>query len=299
MSLKNNGDPVYLVEQTSNNFEAIEPQTSSSNMQYVWNDTEYPNYKSNWGLEDLYGNKTLQGETRIFPHTVVTAQMNYTMIANLRKNCKIDQDYQTEFDGLKTDVVTNYIVEQNNGSITASNPYTPPGGSITYNYGGWADNLSAPNPRTITNPTDNTTYNAFYKYVNHSNNTNAYFSNSQKKLVRTADGYLHKVYESMGKVWYEKSTNNGTNWTIENNGKPLLENDAKLPAIDYNTGNEIIIVWQEIYNFYEVEMFKIRMAYYGRPGSQLVFNDVYNESASLTPNAYTFNTNPVIASGKQ
>lgn len=32
------------------------------------------------------------------------------------------------------------------------------------------------------------------------------YTNSQRKFVRTPDGHLHSVYQSMGRVWYERST---------------------------------------------------------------------------------------------
>lgn len=37
-------------------------------------------------------------------------------------------------------------------------------------------------------------------------------TNSQRKVVRTDDGKLHMVYESMNQVWYTYSTDGGANW---------------------------------------------------------------------------------------
>lgn len=42
-----------------------------------------------------------------------------------------------------------------------------------------------------------------------SENSNAYNTNSQRKYVKTDNGYLHCVYESFGQVYYEVSSNNG------------------------------------------------------------------------------------------
>ncbi|MGC8928853.1 MAG: T9SS type A sorting domain-containing protein, partial [Myxococcota bacterium] len=42
-----------------------------------------------------------------------------------------------------------------------------------------------------------------------SNSENALSTSSQRKVVRTSNGNLHVFYVSMGKLWYEKSVNNG------------------------------------------------------------------------------------------
>ncbi len=73
---------------------------------------------------------------------------------------------------------------------------------------------------------------------------NSFENNSSRKFVRTTDGSLHLVYESMGNVWYEKSTNNGTTWTMMNNGNPLSALDAKSPSLSA-VGDNVYIVFQE------------------------------------------------------
>jgi hypothetical protein len=77
-----------------------------------------------------------------------------------------------------------------------------------------------------------------------SNNANAFANNSQRKLIKTPDGVMHLVYESMGHIWYETSTNNGTTWQLMNGGKPLDSGAGKCPAIDYSY-NTVAIVYQE------------------------------------------------------
>ena len=47
-----------------------------------------------------------------------------------------------------------------------------------------------------------------------SNNSEGFSTPSQRKIVRTEDGMLHRVYESMGHVWYEISSNNGQSWSL-------------------------------------------------------------------------------------
>ncbi|MGD8777562.1 MAG: T9SS type A sorting domain-containing protein [Ignavibacteria bacterium] len=128
---------------------------------------------------------------------------------------------------------------------------------------------------------------ANYKGTGLSNNNNAFGNTSQRKFVRTDNGDLHIVYESMGKVWYERSTDNGLTWQIANGEQPLSgSNEGKLPAIDYRD-NEVTIVWQED----DSGAYSIKMANY------------YSGNPSFTPRivhidiavSYDYNTNPLIA----
>lgn len=51
------------------------------------------------------------------------------------------------------------------------------------------------------------TINANMKGTQLSTQTDAFDNSSQRKFIKTNDGIMHHVYESMGKVFYEKSTN--------------------------------------------------------------------------------------------
>lgn len=51
-----------------------------------------------------------------------------------------------------------------------------------------------------------------------SNNANAFANNGQRKLIKTPDGVMHLVYESMGRIFYETSSNNGQTWQLMNGG---------------------------------------------------------------------------------
>jgi hypothetical protein len=81
-----------------------------------------------------------------------------------------------------------------------------------------------------------------------SNNVNALFSTSQRKIARTNDpSVLHMVYESAGSVWYETSYDEGGNWTIMNNGQPLGYGSLpSIACIDNSVGNAdaILIAYQ-------------------------------------------------------
>ncbi|NLT52278.1 MAG: hypothetical protein GXX85_15345, partial [Ignavibacteria bacterium] len=74
---------------------------------------------------------------------------------------------------------------------------------------------------------------ANYKGSQVSSDASAYTNNSQRKIVKTADGWLHQVYKSMGRVFIEHSSNNGTSWVIGNNGQPLDNGEGKCPSIDW------------------------------------------------------------------
>ena len=95
---------------------------------------------------------------------------------------------------------------------------------------------------------ENAIVNANLKGNQLSNTSTAYESNSQRKIVRTPSyGYLYQVYESLGNIWLEKSTNNGANWTIE--AKINQYATATSPSIDYIPGyqdyDHLVIVYEE------------------------------------------------------
>ncbi|MBI5727197.1 MAG: hypothetical protein HY965_05060, partial [Ignavibacteriales bacterium] len=100
--------------------------------------------------------------------------------------------------------------------------------------------------------TPNASIKACYKGIQVSNNSETFANNSQRKIIKSSDGYLHMVYESMNNVWYEMSTDNGVTWAIMNNGKGLSTTLAGNPALafqhkqtDYVPNHEIVIVYEE------------------------------------------------------
>lgn len=79
-----------------------------------------------------------------------------------------------------------------------------------------------------------------------SNSSSAFSSTSQRKFYKSFYGVINLVYESMGKVWYERSTDNGTTWQLCNNGQPLSTNPSKLPSLAQGVSNHgVVIVFQE------------------------------------------------------
>lgn len=70
---------------------------------------------------------------------------------------------------------------------------------------------------------DNAVVSALYKGIHSTNNPSTFSNPNQRKIIRTQNGSLHMVYESMGYVWYERSSDNGATWEILNGGKPVGE----------------------------------------------------------------------------
>jgi hypothetical protein len=229
-------------EGTNYQFEAIEPQMSNDSYEYIWNDVEGSNYKSDWHLIDNNGLESSLGYASTIDHQANYNENNSTIKANLRKKLKITRDDQPEFAVLQTNQSTSYVVEQNSGQIIA--PSTKTINNITYNFAGWNDDFTQSASRTIS-PDDNETYTALYKYKNHSNNTNGFAGNGQKKVVRR-NNELFKVYESMNKLWLESSSDNGVTWNIKNGGKPIVAADAKHPSVAFEDGTwRMFMVYQQ------------------------------------------------------
>jgi hypothetical protein len=273
--------------------EAVTPQNGNDGYQHIWNNFA-TNARSLW--QRLKGSSTYDILPPNSQHNFVTTQADNksTYIAGLRKNYKIDVDHQTEFDGTQSKPPI-WIVEQNNGQISAPLDTTVNG--RTYKFAGWTDG-NGDNPRTINNPTDNKTYTALYKLPQRSN-VGAYSNNSQRKIVRSDDGKLHMVYESMGYVWYERSTNGGTTWQIMNGGKPIDSNPGRSPSIDvlYQQGNYIT----EVYIVYQThasgsnDMAAIKVAYFVDDqvaGHQLQYINTADVGSVFYNEA---NYNPVVA----
>lgn len=219
---------------------ANSPQQDNQGYQRIWHSGS-----TNRSIWDRNGVFKSYDQTHSF--TVAADDNNKTYMANLRKNYKIDQTHKTEFDGNQTQQNTAWIVEQNSGNISTQSSRLING--KTYLFAGWEDNLSLPTSRNIT-PTDNKTYDVLYKYPHYSNSTSAYANPNQRRFVKSSAGYFHMVYESMGKIWYERSINGGQTWQVMNGGKPLNDGLGKYPSIDYcpsSYGDDqvVIVYWEE------------------------------------------------------
>lgn len=143
-----------------------------------------------------------------------------------------------------------------------------------------------------------TSFTAYYKGIQRSDDSDAYANNSQRKFVRTDDGWLHSVYCSLGRVWYETSSNNGVTWTLANNGQPLDNGEGKLPSIDYSIyygGQEdyyqVLVVFQEKSG----SSSKIKIKYFQSLGGGGPYVPIYEaEAGSVQGDYYSINATPVI-----
>ncbi|MCR4418540.1 MAG: M43 family zinc metalloprotease [Ignavibacteria bacterium] len=85
---------------------------------------------------------------------------------------------------------------------------------------------------------------ANYKGSLLSNQANALSNTSQRKVIRTSNGHLHLFYISMGRLWYEKSVNNGTTFyapqKIDDLGDEVIVSSF---SVDY-VGNRLYIISQ-------------------------------------------------------
>ncbi|MBZ0180944.1 MAG: hypothetical protein K8F60_00670, partial [Melioribacteraceae bacterium] len=220
--------PIKAKEQTYENYPRVWNQSGTNNSYWQYQKTGEPAYSFNNNIQASY--------------TTSNEDKNTVIQANLRKNFRIQRDDQTEFEGLLTNQNTSYIVEQNSGPISAPTTRTP--STITYGFAGWTDDFTQSASRTIS-PDDNETYTALYKYKNHSNNTNGFAGNGQKKVARR-NNELFKVYESMDKIWLESSSDNGVTWSIKNGGKPIVSADAKHPSVAFEDGTwRMFMVYQQ------------------------------------------------------
>ncbi len=126
------------------------------------------------------------------------------------------------FDNL--DITINSTPNQKYSVYAANNSIISDG--VTFNYVGGDFGVGLNNAKEImlNGPA---TYEAIYKAANKSSISSAFGSSSRRKVVKTSLA-SHKVYESMGYIWYEKKLDNGT-WDIANGGQPLGK--GKSPSI--------------------------------------------------------------------
>ncbi len=135
---------------------------------------------------------------------------------------------------------------------------------------------------------------ANYKSLQLTNNSNAYSFNGQTKFLKTEEGHLHNVYESMNTVWYERSTDGGTTWEIMNGGMPLTYNvggaNAKSPAISCSNDGSLpfIYITYQIDNYGGYEEDYVLLSQF--------FNGVHRwtEFVSDILPSYSYDTRPVV-----
>ncbi len=160
-----------------------------------------------------------------------------------------------------------------------------------YLFAGWSDGFIE-NPRSFNL---NTNYNGIYatfKKIESSNNSNAYSFNGQNKFLKTGNGYLHNVYESMGRVWYERSIDGGTNWEIMNDGFPVNQwsDNAKSPAISSSndSDNPFIYITYQAENVWGSEEDNVLLTQFMNGTRR------WTEFVSDVLPSYSYDTRPVV-----
>ncbi len=171
------------------------------------------------------------------------------------------------------------------------------------NYTAYFQNWSTNSAATLQNPSSletgvvfnsgNAVVTANYKGHLISNSTNSFNTNSQRKVVRTNNGHLHMVYESMNAVWYTRSTSGGAGWESEIRVSPLGVNAKSASIAHSNDGlNKIYIVYQRDAGqspYFEPKVVLTEYEYIDTLMVQTWSADVY------TLSSYSYDTKPVVA----
>lgn len=231
-------------------------------------------------LSDLYGNtdgeKTMYGYTDPNGGETKKRTLEPDDIAGVRylypQQYSITFQNNFEFDGVGYGQITVQNSTEGTNTLTYNSPLsrtvkygptfvisTPVTSPIingrNYFFSNWSDGSTSATRNF--SATRNTTLSANFKIIHKSNDVTAFTRGSQRKLIQTqvnTTKWLHQVYTSMGHVWIEHSSNNGTTWTVGNGGQPLDggTGSAKCPSIAYvhhaGWGNNYIgVVWQQQY----------------------------------------------------
>ena len=173
--------------------------------------------------------------------------------------------------------------------------------NTTWNFWSWENGSANRIREAQINQTTPIEWRANYKSVQRSDDNKAYSNNSQRKFVRTDDGWLHNVYSSMGRVFYEAKSPTG-NWQIMNGGNPIddgPDKQAKLPSIDYayfegslENYNQIFIVYQEKFG----SSSKVKVKYFHSISGGPTFFVYQADIAPVSGNYDEINTTPVVGS---
>jgi|GEM_PF-5632206 hypothetical protein len=174
----------------------------------------------------------------------------------------------------------------NTTTIGVTSPQTINGRN--YYFLNWQDGNTNPT-RTISSSTA-VTYTANLKGSRVTNTSTAFSNSSQRKLVysfSSSSVNLHLVYESLGRIWYETSSDGGSTWVLRNGGKPISSVTSKLPSIVMSGQSDVLICYQE----QNGEGYNIKIKHYDD------LYDIIRDSSTVASRAageYTDDTNPAI-----
>lgn len=169
---------------------------------------------------------------KIFSNTdKITSIYNHALPLNITNNLEgynLNNNYKIKWNAFGEEQTINpndapfyafnYVSSGDEYEITAFTSFQH--GGTSWYFQNWGDGSTALAKEDQGITPLNNTYTFHYKGSQRSDNADAFDNSSQRKFVNTY-GKLCTVYESMGKVWYEKSTNNGADWILMNDGKAL------------------------------------------------------------------------------
>ncbi len=116
------------------------------------------------------------------------------------------------------------------------------------------------------------------------------FTASSNKITKLSDGTFVRVYESMGHVWVEYSSD-GVNWQLGNNHSPVndITLNAKNPSIarDLNSTNALIVYQEGLNN----NVYSIKAAFYRPSVDAILDTDILR---TVTYKDYIDDAQPVI-----
>ena len=214
-----------------------------------FNDTKPIWFNDPWYVKDQYNNQSGMGDFLSFPSPYSPTGKYNESSGGVFLNQ--GEDWQPPYYSVKADYVQNIPLQQTGRThkFYFQRWDASPVGSATF------QNANALETAVVFKQ-ENATVQANLKGTQLSNNPNAYSKGSQRKFIRITNGRLFSVYESMGNIYLERSTDNGASWEIFNENNQIKFNDssAHSPAIDfyYHTGmgDVIVITFVEELNQY-------------------------------------------------
>ncbi len=138
---------------------------------------------------------------------------------------------------------------------------------------------------------NNASIKANYKGIQLTSNKNSY-NGSQNKVINLPYKYnLLTAYESMGKVWLERSSDKGDTWELVNNHSSISgDYESKNPSMCIVDNNRFAVVFQRNISGYN----QIVLQVYNVSGSVLTLENE-EEIFSDDGGTYSNNVNPVIS----
>lgn len=173
-----------------------------------WNNLATPDYRKMINKMFNYSSHDVKITTQYFP--VISLSVTNSLEGyNLNNNYKIKWNATGEEQTMNPNdppyYAFDFSITEDEYNITAFSSFQLAGTS--WYFQNWATGETTtllPNEQiTVTN----NSFTAIYKGSQRSDNADAFDNSSQRKFIKTNDGVMHHVYESMGKVWYEKSSN--------------------------------------------------------------------------------------------